>query len=250
MIKSFKINPIYILFLVILGCIFGCKSIMYLPNMQNVPMFKGKNEFQLSGTFLNYQTAYSVTNYLGLEVNAYSNKLIPFTWGLSDMDPEYNADRFCYEGGAVFYKKIKEWCFLDIATGYGKGYCTFTYRDPPDYRRLGNTSNFKKFYIQPSIYFPDNLLSISVSCRISGINFYNLKVVPNNDGIPANRNVLFIEPAITIKSRTDRAISVFGQIQSSQYFGNLSNPGLYEYDAYCSIGLELNINRIVIHRIF
>ena len=78
-----KSISVIVLFVIILT---GCTHYYYAPNVQNVPLFTGKNEFRLSGQFgytvwdlielgdqqttcIDLQSAYSLTNNIGLMIN-------------------------------------------------------------------------------------------------------------------------------------------------------------------------------------
>ena len=60
----------------------SCSHYYYVPNVQNVPLFREKNEYRISGTYglgtetscLEVQGAYSVTGNLGIMTNFMSAK--------------------------------------------------------------------------------------------------------------------------------------------------------------------------------
>lgn len=67
-------------FLAVMFC--SCSHYYYVPNVQNVPLFREKNEYRLSGTYgfgtetscLEVQGAYSVTSNFGIMTNFMSAK--------------------------------------------------------------------------------------------------------------------------------------------------------------------------------
>ena len=59
-----------------------CSHYYYVPNVQNVPLFREKNQYRLSGSYglgtetkcLEFQGAYSITDKLGIMTNFMSAK--------------------------------------------------------------------------------------------------------------------------------------------------------------------------------
>ena len=75
-----KKQLIALLFLPVLFC--SCSHYYYVPNSQNVPLFREKNEYRFSGTLAGVeessskelQAAYSVTDHIGVMANFMSAK--------------------------------------------------------------------------------------------------------------------------------------------------------------------------------
>ena len=106
------------LFLVVL--LSSCSHYYYIPNIQNVPLFKGKDEYRISGAYgggdksscIEVQAAYSVTDKIGIMTDFMSAK------GGNVSGKNYGKGNY-FEGAIGYYKPIKRTGVIEIYGGLG-----------------------------------------------------------------------------------------------------------------------------------
>jgi hypothetical protein len=187
----------------------SCTHYYYVANIQDVPLFKEKNEFRISGsagsgdesTSIEVQTAYAVTDKIGIMADYMSAK------GGDPTSHNYGSGNF-YEGAVGYYRPVGR--FGVFETYGGLGFSNQHHEYSNYYSNLiTGTSDLSslKFYIQPSFGFTTKFFDIAVSTRFSALTF-NIKTnnVSGDNNLFNELNGLstqihpYIEPAITIRA--------------------------------------------------
>jgi len=242
-------------FLAVIFC--SCSHYYYVPNVQNVPLFREKNEYRISGTSglgtetscLEVQGAYSVTGNLGIMTNFMSAKGI-------DNNEESWAKGTYLDAAIGYYKPLHKSGVFEIYGGVGGSKQQHQYRseiyDPgnPAYNNLNaGTSDlsFIKIFVQPSIGMTFNGFDFAFSTRFNRLSFN--KIVNQIDKLSnkyefdklysteQTKNYLFFEPALTIRGGW-KNLKVQLQGATASYLNN----DHYHFDQYhISIGLNVAI---------
>jgi hypothetical protein len=216
----------------------SCSHYYYVQGVHNVPLFKEKNEFRISGTYgegkeskaFEIQAAYSVTDNIGILTDYMS------AHGGDVSDQNYGNGNY-FDGAIGYYKPAGNVGVFEIYGGLGRG------KQHHEYNLTSGTADisFTKLYIQPSFGITFKLFDIALSTRISRLSFNNLEnkisgntQLYNTIETLSDKNHIFFEPAITLRGGWKY---VKLQIQAA-YSGYLNNPELYIGEEYhLSIGL-------------
>jgi hypothetical protein len=238
----------YIFLIILLS---SCAHYYYVPNSQNVPLFKEKNEYRISGAYgagdlskaMEIQMAYSVTDKIGVMTNFMSVK------GGSYFNKGYGKGNYL-EGALGYFKPIKEWGVFEIYGGFGGGKQHHKYYNSSD--KLLGSSNLSsvRIYLQPSFGLTYNKFDIALSARVCRLSFNNINskgfensasnYKPDLDKLYAlsNKSHFFIEPALTLRG-VWKNVKVQYQRSLSTY---ISKPKLdFGEDGHASIGLYIAI---------
>jgi hypothetical protein len=250
-----KITTIYIL--PVIFC--SCTHYYYVSNVQNVPLFREKNEYRLSGTFglgtetkcLEVQGAYSVTGNFGVMTNFMSAK------GIENSEESWAKGTYM-DVAIGYYKPLPKTGVFEIYGGVGGSKQHHQYRseisDPgnPAFNNLSaGTSDlsFIKIFVQPSIGMTFNGFDIAFSTRFNRLTFNKtdnqIDILSNKyefDKLNATaqiKNFLFFEPALTLRGGW-KYLKVQLQGATASYLNN----DRYHFDQYhISIGLNVAISR-------
>lgn len=216
----------FILYIVIFAGFFcSCQHYYYVPNVQNVPLFKEKNEASVCGVqsinidYSNSEVmgAYSVTDNIAVISNF-------MTVNDNDDYPYNKGNGFYGEGAVGYYKELDENASVEVFTGFGLSkqhhlYGKSVYDGNTGTNRVINfgTSDlyFRKYFIQPEIGFTYGAFDVALSARICCLSFYKInnqilgdsvvKYYPdrtkyfNVDDIAAQRFYYLLEPALTVR---------------------------------------------------
>jgi len=190
----------------------SCIHVYYVPNVQNVPLFKEKNEYRFSGslgssatiTQFDVQAAYSVTDNIGIMVDYMTAK---------EYDSEsnifyYNGNNF---GGAIgYFKPIKAAGVFEIYGGLGGGKQHHEYKEFFSLTKIAGTSELSHFklYVQPSFGFTKNVIDIALSTRFTRLSFPKVSTSPGLVGKYEywevhslnDKSHFLIEPAVTLRA--------------------------------------------------
>ncbi len=217
----------------------GCTHYYYVPNVQNVPLFKEKNEFRFSGSVgigdesesYEIQAAHSVSDRIGIMGN--------FMYAQDNYEDNRYGKGSYFDGAIGYYKPI-----IDEDSGYGVfeiygGIGRSTQHHLYDNRARSDLS-FIKLFIQPSFGLTTNFLDLAVSTRINRLSFGNANIskpIPSDQICPkelSGKNYLLLEPAVTARFGW-KNVKVQFQLEGV-YDLNNSNPDFYE-DYHISLGL-------------
>lgn len=195
-------------FLFVLMAATSCTSI-YLPNVQNVPTFKGAKEFQgnaqaqifLPPFAYSFQTqaAYSLTSHIGVMANyAYSRTTTKGSGHLGEF-------------GVGYYVNLPK-NYFGVFLGYGNSsasdvtnnfaFYLFGNPNPTAVSRENATrltSRYTSWFLQPSYAFNLNRISLVFSMKASRIDFENAYYGNNFTLLQTNTASFHFEPAGTIK---------------------------------------------------
>jgi hypothetical protein len=219
----------------------GCKT-MYVPNMQNVPMFKDKGEVILSSTFSNYQLAYNPISNLGILFNGqyYDRKIPTLDDGKSG---NYKGYGHLIEGGLGYLKKMEDNTRIEIYAGYGQGYGRISFWETWS-TGSGGESRYNKYFFQPVFILNSGNFETALSARFSSLQFYDF--VDFSGKSLKSKQPTFVEPAITVRAELLRGLSFKGQMQCSLSVDNTGNT-FNSYLPYRNIlqgfiGVELRLS--------
>ena len=241
-------------FLAVIFC--SCSHYYYVPNVQNVPLFREKNEYRFSGTYglgtetscLEVQGAYSVTGNFGVMTNFMSAK------GIENSEESWAKGNYL-DAAIGYYKPLHKSGVFEIYGGVGGSKQHHQYRseiyDPgnPAYNLNAGTSDlsFIKIFIQPSIGMTFNGFDFAFSTRFNRLSFNKtdnqIDELSNEyefdklNTTAQTKNFLFFEPALTIRGGW-KYLKVQLQGATASYLNNEH----YHFDQYhISIGLNVAI---------
>ena len=230
----------------------SCTHYYYVPNVQNVPLFKEKNEFRLSGAFgggdvstsIDLQAAFSISDHIGMITNylyAYGGDASKNDWGKGSY----------FEGALGYYKTISKYGVFEIYGGLGGSNQQHQYSVHPwgsgSYTSTGTSDlSFTKLFVQPSLGLTLKGLDIAFSTRLCNLSFNKIdnqinrqtdeSEYNNLNSIAQNKRYMFLEPAITLRVGLKNI-----KVQVQAAFSSYLNSDLYFERAHISFGLYFNI---------
>jgi len=234
-----KIFLTAVLLLEVLLC--SCSRYYYVPNLQNVPLFKEKKETRVSAAFgggdesecFEAQAAYSITGNMGIMTNFMSVK------GGDGSEP-VNARGNYFDGALGFYKPAGRIGVFEIYGGFGR--CNQHH----EYGTGNGDSDlsFNNIFLQPSFGITLNFFDLAVSTRINRLSFLN--IVNNINTYTTwytelnnltDKKHYFFEPSVTLRAGW-KNVKVQLQYVYSNY---LNDPRLYfGEESHISLGLYLS----------
>jgi hypothetical protein len=248
---TMKKQVIKFLFLLVFLC--SCSHYYYVPSVQNVPLFKEKNEFRLSGTHsggeesvcTEIQAAYSITANIGIMTNYMSAR------GGNISDNENWAKGNYLEGAIGYFKPLDQNGVFEIYGGIGEcnqhhHYMTPFYENGTFSKSPGGTSDlsFTKFFVQPSYGLTFKGVDIAVSTRICVLSFNSVvnQISINTGEYNTLNNIsdeshFFLEPAITFRGGW-KYVKIQFQAATASYF---NKPDLHFENYHFGIGLYIAI---------
>jgi len=151
----------------------SCTKIMYLPNAQNVPSLKSKNDIDLNLGTRNFQAAYAITDHFGISANALVGSS-EWTVGSNGNDTEYDISRFNLEGAVGYFNNFAGNGIFQVFGGGGIGKYDYDYYDVIN--GVGGplneySANSIKLYLQPAIGMSSDYFDVFFSTRLVGLNF-------------------------------------------------------------------------------
>jgi hypothetical protein len=188
----------------------------YSPNVQNVPLFKEREEFSfnLGGSVgavdpsLEVQAAYALPGHIALMTN--------YMAGGTDNSPasydDYSKNRY-FEGGLGFYVPFREIGVFELYTGYGQGsqnhaFAYKEYQGKLIWNWVADGSadmSYTKFFIQPNIGIRTNWVDAALSVRLSALNFTEINIyntvhrLQELNTLQQNNTPWLFEPALTCR---------------------------------------------------
>ena len=213
----------------------------YTPNVVRAPLFSNKKEIQAAASVgasgLDAHVAYAATNHIGVMVNGnwYNAK--------SDDGKSYNKHHLIEVGGGYFCN-IKQRGRFDIYGGYGMGQAkSKSYASEPywsfDYAA---DTNFKRFFIQPSVGLVSSIVDFSFSNRFCLVNNVGTSTMDGQKYDVSHTN-LFVEPVITAKVGY-KYIKIVWQLGGSILAKKRNTFVPYQHtQLLLSIGLQMNLGQ-------
>ena len=206
----------YIHILFLSAVLSSCSRYYYVAETQNIPLFKEKNEYRLSGAFgfgdeskaVEVHSAYSISNNIGVLAN------FMHAWGGDISDNDYGRGT-CLDAGIGYFKPIRDQSVFEIYGGLGgcvqnHEYTGLHYNSSSGaiYSEYDGNSRlaFFKLFLQPSFGVTYRMLDFIASARILSITFMDIDNnifgnsydYDNLNSISENGQ-FFVEPAATLR---------------------------------------------------
>lgn len=180
----------------------SCSWIYYVPNKQNVTLFKQKNEFEANLALatgeqyagLEMQAAYSITNHIAIQGNY-------FSWFAID-----NSFGFIAEAAPGYFTSLGDKFVFETYAGIGRGHSFYPLGEiiPSETNVL--EVQFDRYFIQPGIGFTTNNFDIAFSTRFCVVDYFGKKPyawTANDDFTEISAEQLnqfyTLDPALTIR---------------------------------------------------
>jgi hypothetical protein len=237
---TLNIKNLLIICLVITIIGSGCTHYYYVPSVQNVPLFREKNEYQISGIYaegdeskcIEVQGAYAVSDKIGLKADFLSAK------GGDEPSKDF-GNGYYFDGAIGYYNSLSKYAVFEIYGGVGGS------KQHHQYSQTTGTSDLKyiKSFIQPSFGLTFDFLDIAVSTQLSRLSYTDIQNNINGNAELSNslynlmdKGHFFLEPAFTLRGGW-KAVKLQFQISYSKY---LNQPELFFGEEYhVSIGLRI-----------
>ena len=225
----------------------SCSHYYYVANVQNVPLFREKNELRLSGfygggdetTSGEAQVAYSITDHIGIMADFMAAK------GGNVSSQNYGKGEY-FEGAIGYFRPAGDNGVFEIYGGLGGSNQHHEYASEYDNVYYGSSHlSFLKFFIQPSFGLTFNMFDIAFSTRFCSMSYdirdnsiYGNEYEYSDLYAVANKIHFNLEPALTFRAGWK---NVKVQVQA-EYAGLLNNQRSYiGEDWHLSIGLNFAI---------
>ncbi|MDD4384020.1 MAG: hypothetical protein PHD06_02445 [Bacteroidales bacterium] len=209
----------------------SCKT-AYYPTTHNSPMLNNKGEFQISGILgtgnLELQTAYAITNNIGIMVNgSYFNEDREIK--IDDEVTEITLTHNLIEAGVGYFTKLGGLGKFEVFAGGGVGSVPANFREITYVFDGTQTDKMTKFFVQPSVGIGSDFLDFSGGVRISGITMNKQLVV-------------FAEPELSIKLgyKNVRFVASMGL---SLPLNNTDNLTWNYNPLIIGLGIQINLGR-------
>lgn len=229
----------------------SCAHYYYVPNAQNVPLFREKYEFRLSGAYgfgdysqcSEFQTAFSLTDHIAMITNFMSAK------GGKVSDNDDWAKGTYFDGALGYYKPFSEHGVFEIFGGLGGSnqhhhYSVYQWNSSNNLNSGTSDLSFTKLFIQPAIGVTFENIDFALSTRISRLSFnkINNQILESIDqseydrlnSLAQNKNHLSIEPALTLRAGFKNI-----KLQVQAIGAGYSNNNDYFETIHLSIGLSV-----------
>jgi len=239
--------------LVLAALLCSCTHYYYVANVQNVPLFKEKNELRLSGAYaegdesacIEAQAGYSITDKIGVFADFMSGK------GGDVSGNNFGKGNYL-EGAIGYYKPTGKFGVFEIYGGLGgcnqhHEYSGSQYNNiTSSYENVSYGSadlSYLKFFIQPSYGITFNVLDVALSTRFCNVYYNRMDNNAlgnageyNNLYTLANTNHFNVEPAITVRGGWKNIKLQF----QAEYAGLVNNrSSSFGEDWHLSIGLNV-----------
>lgn len=242
--------------LIPLFCLTGCTHYYYVPTVQNVPLFREKNEYRISGFYgfgdesncVEIQAAGSVTDKIGIMTD-----FMHAQGGEIAADRDWGRGNY-FDAAVGYFKPIERFGVFEVYGGLGGSkqhhqYESSNYSSGTSTSSYGGTSDlsFRKLFIQPSFGVTFKGIDVAVSSRFCRLYFNKVdnNIYPLNNqydyddltSIARKGSYYFLEPALTLRAGWKYA-KVQIQASTSSYTNN--NDHIFE-EYHLSFGLFLTI---------
>jgi hypothetical protein len=230
---TLKIVSVFSLSLLLQSC-----AMLYLPNMANVPLLIEQGNLMISAntgfTGYNFQGSYAINNMFF----AYLNGAYAFDRGDSSFFNRSSLGEF----GFGYYKVLdpKKTVVFESSAGYG-------YASVDDKGLQGNfyghiSSNYHKFYIQPSIGASTDYFEAALTTRFTTLKYFNFKdfvnPIQSKDYYPGV--CAYIEPIATLRAGY-KYVKLQIQVGFSLSIKNKHPLALQGFPVLANIGLSGHI---------
>ena len=226
---------------------FSCK-VMYVPNAQNVPLMKEKNDLKASVGLEDVQVAYAVTDNIGVMANGFYKKS-DWTITSGTRNNKYFSSRTLFEGGVGYFKPLSGNTVFETYAGGGMGHVQYNY-DLMDDGALQEANEFGvnmvRFFIQPAIGVQKETFGFAFSSRFAGVSFAEPDTLNYTPAQLAEEDIdnlsgdlyMFIEPCLTI-----RAGIPYAQFQAQLYYNyKITGNTLNHRRLGLNLGVFINVD--------
>ena len=223
----------------------GCSPKYYAPNTHNVPLLQQKGEgvisFAAGEGRAELQGAYAVTSNVGLMLNT------------AFLDPEDDEDGDggkgqLFEVGLGYYRGLSKKILFEtyglVGVGDVENHFPSTLADNPSTTGKIESKLFR-YGIQSALGFKSKYFDVSVSTRITRLNFSDISgslVFSGEDQVEylqRENTHLLVEPAVTLRTGYD---FLKLQVQLGNTF-NLSNSDFRQYEGHFTIGIGYHLDK-------
>lgn len=181
----------------------SCTTTLYKSNTVNTPLFHEEKEVRISAGPGNVQTAYAITDHVGIMGNAF--------WESYNKDNKDNSGTLV-EVGAGYFTPVLPDLIFEAYGGIGLGKISFdeTLNAGQNNARTRNYEvNGMRWFVQPSIGYNTPYFEAAFTPRFSFVSFSNYSAsgyTPQeieqehlNQNTIENTMWMFVEPAITLR---------------------------------------------------
>jgi hypothetical protein len=229
-------------------------NVLYIPNMQNVPLLKEKNEVRASIGISDFQGAYAITNNIGVIINGQSN--LKSTSSYVDKEYVLVEDHDCQnkvlELGIGYLNQISDSKVLEVygGVGFGKNSIKNSFKVDSTgifYKKESFSANTFRFFVQPNIGITTDIVDIAFSTRFVFLKFSNIDTLgfttdrlleKNLYGVD-KQNYMFLEPAVTLRFGY-KYVKFHAQVASSFC---INNQLINYLPINIILGVHINIGR-------
>lgn len=229
---------------VLIGLLEACSPKYYVPNTQNVPAITHKTQTNLSvagnQNQVEVQGAFGFSDKAAFQIN--SALYIP----RNEPNSSGDGSGALFEGGVGYYQNITPDLLFDIygLCGYGQMRNHFP-SSAADYPGTEGkiSARILRYGAQPGITLHNQFLSASLSSRVVGLTYTNIKgdLIFSSENqqqyLRDNQTTLLIEPSLTLRVGVEK-VKVQLQIVRSI---NLLNEGFRQDKVLISFGLNVNL---------
>lgn len=248
-----NIRSQYLLLFSVVILFASCSPKYYTPNTQNVPILTKKGEAKITAAFngnifqssgldkVDLLSAYAVSNKIGVQLNMGASG----SSFRSDFDGNYKGRVFYLESGIGYNAKVNDDIYFECyaIAGWNK----LRHRSHPidssnQFSHL--SAAYRTLALQPAIAYKKKNISIIISSKINGVNYYDISGDMEFEGelqseyLKEHSSHIMLEPAITFRSGTDK---IQFQMQWQRSY-NYSHFDFRQQHTLFTVGAILNIN--------
>lgn len=239
------------LFVLLLLTQTGCVT-LYKPNAINTPLLKQQGDFKgtvglgVSGTgLLNIQSAYGLTNHLGLMLNG----MYHYKHSTSDSVIIGKHNQYFGEAGAGYFTAFgsRKNGVLQCFGGGGFGY-TNDYYSHTDENHARSTAAYNNYFIQPGIASAAETAEVAFDLRSNYVSIFNIR---SSDAFYNDTTFSFIniEPTLTLRAGGKKlkgfiqtGLTIPAHNSDAYFSANNANGFLFGPIFKFSIGLNIAVN--------
>lgn len=231
----------------------SCSPKYYVPNTQNVPILTKKGEAKITAAFngniiqasdldkVDLLSAYAVSDKVGVQLNVGTTGS-SFS---SDLDERLSGRVFNLESGIGYNTKIDEDFYFECYAIAGWNKLRHSSQTVDSSNQVSHLSaTYRTLALQPAIAYKNKHISIIISSKINGVNYYDVsgdiefEGESQSDYLKEYSSHIMLEPAITFRSGTDKLQFQMQWIRSYNY----SHLDFRQQHTMFTVGAILNIN--------
>jgi hypothetical protein len=247
---------------VLLLVVTSCTHHYYIPATANVPLFREKDEYRVTGAFgtgkeigtAELQGAYAITDNFAAMATAMSargkSESIRYSGSNREVTSSSGTGKY-FDAAIDYYSPLGAHGVFEVFGGVGGGDQHHEYKQVSFYSGDSHTFesggdaylSFRKIFIQPSIGLTFDGFDAALTCGFTELTFLNVQNRITNDyresravdAISENRFSYLLEPALTVRGGWKH---VKMQVQAI-YSHNVSHRNLEFVDLKVSLGVAV-----------